>query len=110
MDVRSERIKLVMSVSRAPKTSSSSICKWANGNCMYGEDYMYLHSWSDDILTRLHEDNPKPIRFVWWTTPLNDFVKINCYGDFSTHDGSKASIGGVVRDWRVHLSSASPVY
>ncbi|KAK7386715.1 hypothetical protein VNO78_27050 [Psophocarpus tetragonolobus] len=99
--MRLARIKSAMFVSGAPKRSSSRICiNWANGNCMYGEDCWHLHSWSDGILTKFHGNNKKPTRFVWWTTPPNDFVKINCDGVFSTyHEINMASAGGVVRDW-----------
>ncbi|KAK7376153.1 hypothetical protein VNO78_35007 [Psophocarpus tetragonolobus] len=89
-----------MCVSKAPKRSSSRICiHWANGNCMYGEDCWNLHSWNDGISTKLQGKNPNAMRFVWWTAPPPDFVKINCDGAFSTCHGSKASAGGVVRDW-----------
>ncbi|KAK7411899.1 hypothetical protein VNO78_03342 [Psophocarpus tetragonolobus] len=101
MDTKAARIKASMCVSRAPKKSSSSICKyWANGKCMLGEHCRHLHSWSDGILIRFHEHNPKPMRLVWWTAPPQDFVKINCDGAFSSFHGNKASAGGVVRDWK----------
>ncbi|RDX72956.1 Pentatricopeptide repeat-containing protein, mitochondrial, partial [Mucuna pruriens] len=86
-------------VVKTHQKSSSRICKyWANGNCTDGEQCMNLHSWFDGILVHFQEDNPKPIRLVWWTAPPNNFVKISCDGAFSNY-GNKAAVGGVVRDW-----------
>ncbi|KAK7386717.1 hypothetical protein VNO78_27052 [Psophocarpus tetragonolobus] len=111
MDMRSARIKPVVCVSKAPKRSSSRACiNWKNGNCMYKQDCWHLHSWSDDILTKLHGDSPKAMRFVWWTTPPNDFVKINCDGAFSTCHRSKAFLSvELLEIGKVHLSAASPL-
>ncbi|KAK7386716.1 hypothetical protein VNO78_27051 [Psophocarpus tetragonolobus] len=106
MDMRSERIKPTMYVFRAPKRSSSRICiNSENGKTIYKEDCWHLYSWSDDILTKFHGDNPKAMTFVWWATPLNDFMKINSDGAFSTyHRRSIASTDGLeIR--RVHFLS-----
>ncbi|WVZ00054.1 hypothetical protein V8G54_026123 [Vigna mungo] len=76
---------------------SSTTCKyWISGNCRYGDQCQNLHSKEICVSTQ-KEDNSRPKRLIWWTPPIEGFVKINCDGAFSVH-GNKAGAGGVMRN------------